>query len=264
MKRNIRLTVEYDGSRYAGWQLQADQPTVQQAVEDALHAHLGEKIRVCAAGRTDSGVHAVAQTVNFFTENPMELKGILHGALHHLPPDVAFTSIQEMPADFDSRRSARLRWYRFFVSTRKMRPAIASRYITHIPCDPDMEKMRSAAEVLKGHHNFQAFRAVTCTATRTNLTLHPIVITELPNDIIQIDYLCRSFLQNMVRILTGTLFAAARSRLTNDEIRDMLATGKRAAHALTIPPHGLFLFKVFYEGEDMPVYEPENIPAASS
>ncbi len=245
----IRMSLEYDGSAYAGWQRQANSPTVQQSVEEALERHLGEQVRVTASGRTDSGVHAMEQVISFKTATTMSATAIGRGLRTHLPADITVLRCEEAATDFDARRDARLRWYRFFLCNRQARPAIAPKYLTHVRERLDLERMHAAAALLSGRHDFQAFRAVTCTATRTTLTLLPIEITQLPDNIIQVDYRCRSFLHNMVRILTGTLVAAGRGKLTHDEIRGMLETGQRHQQAVTVPPNGLFLYKVFYKGE---------------
>jgi len=246
-KRMIRMTLEYDGTDYAGWQRQKNVKSIQQTVEEALARHLGEEIRVTASGRTDSGVHAMEQVISFATTSKIPGPAIGKGLMLHLPPDISVIRSEDAAPDFDARRDARLRWYRFFLLNRSPRPAVGTRYLTHVPRKLDLDVMRQAAELFSGEHNFEAFRAVTCTAKRTTLTMLPIEISVLPDNIIQLDYRCRSFLHNMVRILTGTLIAAAQQKLTADDIRVMLATGKRHQMAVTVPPNGLFLYRVFYE-----------------
>lgn len=248
--RNIRLTAEYDGSRYAGWQRQLNALGVQQVLEEALEKHLRHPVRVSAAGRTDTGVHALGQVVNFFTTSSMAPRGIERGLLPFLPRDMAVRDACEVPDDFDARRSARLRWYRFFLSNRSSRPALAGEYLTHVAGRLDIDRMREAAETLTGTHNFQAFRAATCTATRTVLDMQPIGLTYLQEDsLIVLDFRCRSFLHNMVRILTGTIVACGRHKLTAKDVEEMLATGKRRQEAVTVPPSGLVLYKVLYPGD---------------
>ena len=247
--RNIRLTVEYDGTRFAGWQRQVNGLAVQQVLEEALERQLGHKVRVTAAGRTDSGVHAIGQVVNFHTASHLKPRAIERATLLHLPPDVTISQAEEVPHTFDARKSARLRWYRFFLCNRGVRPAVGAPYLSHVIGRLDMDRMRHAADALSGNHDFQAFRAITCTAVRTRLDLQPIEITRTPEDIIIIDFRCRSFLQNMVRILAGTLVSCARGKLSVEEIRQMLTSGQRRNEATTLPPNGLFLWKVLYQGE---------------
>ncbi len=245
--RNIRLTVEYDGTRYVGWQRQQNGLSIQQAVERALEQLLEQPVRVTAAGRTDAGVHALGQVVNFTCRSQLPTHAIEGALLPFLPADIAVHSAAEVPPTFHARRSARLRWYKFFLSNRRFRPAVGANYLTHIPAMLDVGRMQLAAQALSGEHDFRAFRAVSCTATRTLLNMHPITVVRTEDGIIQIDYRCRSFLQNMVRILTGTLVSAGRGKISVSEIEEMLSTGTRRNEAVTLPPHGLFLYRVFYE-----------------
>lgn len=240
------MTLEYDGTNYAGWQRQLNAATVQQTIEEALERHLGSPVRVTASGRTDAGVHAMGQVISFPTTSAMAASAIGRGLVRHLPADIGVRECMDAEPGFDARRSARLRCYRFFLCNRTMRPAVGARYLTHIKGVLDHHKMAQAARVLSGEHNFSAFRAITCTARRTSLTMQPIQITHLPDDVIQIDYRCRSFLQNMVRILTGTIVAAGRNKLSLDDVRQMLETGERHQHAVTVSPNGLFLYRVYY------------------
>lgn len=246
-QRIIRMTLEYDGTSYAGWQRQASDRTIQQTVEEALEAHLRHPVRVTASGRTDAGVHALGQVISFPTTATMPAAAVGRGLATHLPNDIAVIDAADAPPDFDARRSARLRSYRFFLSNRNPAPAIGANYLTHVRGRLDLDLMREAAGVLAGEHDFSAFRSSACTATRTRLTLHPIEITTHPRDIIQIDYRCRSFLHNMVRILTGTLVAAGQGKLTVSDITTMLQTGIRPHQAKTVKPNGLFLYHVNYE-----------------
>jgi tRNA pseudouridine38-40 synthase len=245
-KRVVRMTLEYDGTNYAGWQRQLNVRTVQQTVEEALCDHLHEPIRVTASGRTDSGVHALGQVISFATATKMPARAIGRGLVTCLPNDVTVVDAQEAAPDFDARRSARLRWYRFFLCNRGVRPAVGARYLTHVRGTLDFDLMRQAAATLSGEHDFSAFRSVKCSASRTALSMQPIELTQLPNDIIQIDFKCRSFLHNMVRILTGTMVAAGRGRVSVADIERMLATGVRVQQVVTAEPCGLFLYRVEY------------------
>jgi tRNA pseudouridine38-40 synthase len=248
-RRNIRLVIEYDGTNYVGWQLQKNGVSVQEKVEKAVGRHLGEPVRLSAAGRTDAGVHAMGQVANFFTTTQLTPRAILKGSLPHLPRDITLLKADEVPPTFDSRKSARMRWYRYYICNRGTAPALGRNYVTHVPFKLDVEKMKSAASVFTGDHDFSGFRAVTCTAVRTQLTMHPIEITQLPDNILVFDYRCQSFLQNMVRILTGTIIACGRDRISISQIEEMLRSGKRVNEAVTLPPNGLFLYRVLYEGD---------------
>lgn len=254
LRQNIRMTLEYDGSRYVGWQRQINGVSVQEKVEQALERQLGEKVRVTAAGRTDSGVHAMGQVINFHTESRLPARAIMRGALAYLPRDITIVAAQEVPDDFNARRSARMRWYRYFLCNRSVAPAVGSTYLTHVPYRLDLDKMHEATRTLCGHHDFKAFRAKTCTAKRTQLTMRKIALTPLPENILMLDYQCQSFLQNMVRILTGTIVACGRGKMSIAQLHEMLQGGCRKNEAVTLPPNGLFLYRVFY-GEEFQAHE---------
>lgn len=250
--KNIRMTVEYDGTRYVGWQRQRNGLSVQEVVENALRAHLHEEIRVTAAGRTDSGVHALGQVINFHTASHLQPRAILKGALPHLPPDVALIDSSEVPPDFNARRGARLRWYKYFICNRSTSPpAVAHNYLTFVPFRLDIEVMRDVARVLAGAHDFRAFRSVNCTAKRTLLDMHEPGITRLPDGILLLDFRCQSFLQNMVRIMAGVIVACGRGKMRVADVQRMLETGERANDAITLPPNGLFLYRVFYMDQEL-------------
>jgi tRNA pseudouridine38-40 synthase len=246
-KRVIRMTLEYDGTRYVGWQRQANGISVQEKVEEALSRHLGERIRVTAAGRTDAGVHALGQVISFATASPLSVKAIARGVLPYLPRDIAVIDASEAPPHFCARRSARLRWYRYFILNRSVAPAVGSAYVTHVPYKLDLNRMQEVANILEGHHDFRAFRAKTCTAVRTQLTLHRPEIVDLGNGLLMLDFKCQSFLQNMVRIMAGVMVNCARGKMSLDTVREMLETGVRPNEAVTLAPNGLFLYRVLYD-----------------
>ncbi|MBX7244804.1 MAG: tRNA pseudouridine(38-40) synthase TruA [Candidatus Sumerlaeaceae bacterium] len=249
-QRNIRLVLEYDGSNYVGWQRQINGISIQEKVEEALAVQLGTPVRVTAAGRTDAGVHALGQVVNFHTSSELTPRAIHRGAIRHLPRDITIVAADEVPVTFNARRDARLRWYRFHILNRSIAPAVGANFLTHVPFPLNPDKMGEAAARFEGHHDFSAFRAVTCTAVRTDLTMQRPGIRLLPDGLIIMDFRCRSFLQNMVRIMAGTIVACGRGRLAATEISEMLKTGKRRNEAVTLPPNGLFLYRVHYTGED--------------
>lgn len=247
VRRVIRMTLEYDGTRYVGWQRQANGVSVQQKVEEALARHLGERIRVTAAGRTDAGVHALGQVISFTTATAIPVRAIARGVLPYLPRDIAVTDAQEAPPGFNARRSARLRCYRYFILNRSIAPAVGAAYLTHVPYRLDLARMEEVAAALEGHHDFRAFRAKTCTAVRTVLTLHRPSIQPLGDGLLMLDFRCQSFLQNMVRIMAGVMVNCARGRMPIAAVHEMLATGVRPNEAVTLAPNGLFLYRVLYD-----------------
>ena len=247
--RNIRMTVEYDGTSYVGWQHQANGVSVQEVVEKALERQLGTFVRVTGSGRTDSGVHSRGQVMTFHTASTIPVRGIWRGMLKHLPSDVMITAAEDVPSNFDARSSARLRWYRFFLLNRDVTPAIGRQYVTHVRGRLDEKRMLAAMEMLSGNHDFSAFRGVACTARRTRLDLWPIELTRLPDGLLLLDFRSRSFLHNMVRILAGCIVACGAGRMSADELRTMLETGERSPRAKTLSPNGLYLWRVYYGDE---------------
>jgi tRNA pseudouridine38-40 synthase len=252
-RRVVRMAVEYDGTRFVGWQRQPNGVSVQEVLEDALSAHLRERIRVTASGRTDAGVHARGQVVSFRTASRLPVRAVWRGILPLLPDDVAVTDAQDAPPGFDARRSACLRWYRYFLLNRNVQPAAARQFVTHVPQKLDHAGMLAAAAALAGTHDFAAFRSSSCTAGRTRLSMHPPQIVFLPDGFITMDFRCRSFLQNMVRIMAGAIVACGRGQMDTDAVRAMLCGGERNRHAVTLPPAGLFLWRVYYEDEKIPL-----------
>lgn len=260
-QRNIRMTLEYDGTDYVGWQWQANGVSVQQRVEEALARALGHSVRVTAAGRTDSGVHATGQVINFRTDCTLPCRAIMVHTLRRLPSDIAVLQTDDVPPEFDARRSATMRWYKFFLFNRTVIPAIWHRHATHVRGKLDWSAMEAVCDTLAGHHDFQAFRYIDCQAKRTLLTLRRPRITQLHIDgHFVVEYMARSFLHNMVRIMTGAMVACGRGRFDVDGVRAMLDTGHRPVQAVTLPPNGLFLHRVFY-GDEPPDVATDNEPA---
>jgi tRNA pseudouridine38-40 synthase len=257
------MTVEYDGSQYVGWQRQKNGVSVQQRVEEALSGHLREKISVTAAGRTDSGVHAIGQVINFHTISDLPVRAIWKGSLQLLPKDITFTAASNVSSQFNARRCAKLRWYRYFILNRSVWPAVASTYLTFVPYRLDMARMELVAETIAGHHDFRAFRAKSCTATRTHLTMRRPRIAQEAGGILIFDFRCQSFLQNMVRILVGIMIECGRGRMQIEQVRQMLQTGERAHEAVTLSPNGLFLYKVLYDGDEVAKMERKDAPSIS-
>ncbi len=248
-RRQLRITLEYDGSGYCGWQRQEGQPTIQHAVENALERVLGHPCPTITAGRTDTGVHALGQTISLSTSSPLPHRALLVLLNRDLPPDIAVRAVHSAPSTFDARRDALTRHYRFHLLRRNSRTAIAPRLVTVVPPDVDVDAMRQAARIMEGEHDFQAFRSTACQSKRTRLTLNPIGIREMDQGVLLIDVSCRSFLHNMVRILTGALLSHGRGRIGLDEIQRMLDQGQRHHAAVTLAPHGLFLRQVDYPQE---------------
>jgi tRNA pseudouridine38-40 synthase len=246
--RKIRIMVEYDGSRYAGWQRQSNAPTIQGNLEKALAIVLQERVTLTGAGRTDAGVHALGQVAHFTTESgerQRSLYNIIRGANTLLPDDIAITGIEEVDDSFSARRDARLRWYRYLIVNRAGRPAVMRLITWHIPQPLDMARMVQVADMLRGTHDFRGFRSNLCTARRTVLTMEELSVMR-EDDVVTVDFRCRSYLHNMVRIIVSLMADIARGRLPLEVCHEMLETGIRHPRVATAPPAGLTLMKVYY------------------
>jgi tRNA pseudouridine38-40 synthase len=249
-RRNIRLTIQYEGTRYCGWQRQPNGLSIQQAVEDALLPVNGAPVRLLGSGRTDAGVHALGQIANFHTNATHSPETFLRAANTVLPRDIAIVEADEVPLEFNSRRDARIRWYRYRISTDKARPLFDRRLTLHCPHPLDAAKARQAARIFEGRHNFAGFRSVKCAAKRTELEMQDCVL-RIDGGQWTLDLRCRSFLHNMVRIIAGSIIQAARGKLALADIEKALETGKRQKQSLTAPSRGLTLMAVGYPPEKL-------------
>lgn len=255
--RHIRLVVEYDGTDLCGWQRQANGPTVQGHLEAALTRLLTHEVAVTGASRTDAGVHARGQIASFRTERAIPLHGIRRGLNAMLPPAIAIVSASEADDDFHPRFSATGKHYRYLLHTRPERSPRWRHRAWHHPAPLDLTAMREAAAALIGEHDFAAFRAAGCTATRTVRRIDRIDIAPTsqlgdPDDdaawIIAIDVRGNAFLRNMVRIVVGTLVEVGQGRRPVGQVAEILASKDRTRAGITAPATGLELVSVRYDG----------------
>ena len=242
----IALGVEYDGSRFHGWQTQ--QPgvrTVQTAVEAALSRVADEPISVICAGRTDTGVHAREQVVHFDTTARRPPHGWVMGANVHLPDDVSVLWAQEVDADFHARFSAIERTYRYWILNRLSRPALLARRATWIHRPLDAERMHRAGQALLGTHDFTSYRTVHCQANSPVRTLRRLRV-ERHGDLLCLEVSADGFLHHMVRNIAGVLIAIGSGEASEDWAAEVLACRDRTLGGVTAPPHGLYFHRVDY------------------
>jgi len=246
MKRNLFLHLEYDGTRYQGWQRQAHAPTLQGELERVLREVLAQPVILRAAGRTDAGVHALGHAANCFVETALPTRGIFHPANRLLPDDIVIRRMADAPMEFSARRHATLRHYRYRLINRPMRPALDRHSWACVPGHLDPDLLRQTVALFEGHHEFAAFRASACRAKRTSLTMVRSRLT-FEGDRLIFDFACRSFLHRMVRVLVGTALDVARKRLALDDVERLLAgKGDRSQAGPTAPPEGLILVGIEY------------------
>lgn len=243
----IRLIVEYDGTRFAGWQWQLNGLSVQEIVEGALTQLLGTSVRVMVAGRTDAGVHARGQVVHFRTERQLPMSAYREGLNRLLPNDVAIRQASEAPVGFHARYSARGKWYRYSLHLSPMRSPLTARTAWQLRSKLDIEAMTAAAQAFVGRHDFSAFRTSGCDA-RT--TIRDIFACDLQRegDLLHIDVRGGGFLRNMVRMMVGTLVDIGRGKRDAGDVARLLR-GDLPQAGPTAPPQGLCLMEVHYESD---------------
>jgi len=248
LKRNLKLVLEYDGSRFHGWQYQLGVRTVQGVLEDAIARLTGESKRVFAAGRTDSGVHALEQVVNFHTESSHAPEVFVRALNAILPGDVAVLDCEEPEPKFNARSWAKGKIYRYLVYNRPRRRAFGHLYCWHIPEPLDIEAMKEAAKYLIGEHNFKSFQA----SGRDNEGKNPvremrrIDIKKTEPGYVCFEFEAKSFLRQMVRNIIGTLVMAGRGKIRPEDMKQILEAKNRKSAGPTAPGAGLYLVKVFY------------------
>ncbi|MCW0233640.1 MAG: tRNA pseudouridine(38-40) synthase TruA [Ferrovibrio sp.] len=242
-----RLTLEYDGSGFAGWQRQKDVRSVQQTFEEAVQAISGGlTVDTIVAGRTDAGVHARGQVVHFDLDRDFTPDRIRDGLNFYLRENrIAVLDAAIVDADFSARLSATRRHYLYRILNRRPPPAIEAGSVWHVPVPLDAEAMHAAAQRLLGHHDFNSFRSTECQAKSSLRTLDALRVMRA-DDEIHVTTSSRSFLHNQVRILTGTLKLVGEGRWTADDVSAALAKADRRAAGPTAPPEGLCLMQVDY------------------
>lgn len=241
-----RLLLEYDGTEYHGWQLQPNARTLQGVLEGALATALRHPARVYAAGRTDAGVHALAQVATFRSERVVEARELRKTLNALTPADIAVREVAAVSEDFDARRSATSRVYEYRIWNQPWRSAFWHRYTWHVPRALDLRAMRTAACVLVGEHDFSAFRAADCESeSRIRRVLHS-GLTETEN-LFTYRIQANAFLKHMVRTIVGTLVAVGTGELTPEDVARILAGRDRTQAGATVPPQGLCLVAVSYD-----------------
>lgn len=243
--RTILLHVEYDGTAYAGWQVQPNLPTVQGVVESALTQILGTEVRIHSSSRTDAGVHARDMAVHFRTESSIPLTAFREGANAFLPDDVVIRDVREMPADFHARFSSKGKWYRYTIYNADVRSPLNCRTAWHLRGHLDVALMREAAGLLVGKHDFQAFRTSGCVAKTTVREIFKVNVT-VEHEHIYLDFEGSGFLRNMVRMLTGTLAEIGQGRRPLSDLEKLLSGEAGLSSGATAPAHGLCLQEVWY------------------
>ncbi|OGT45187.1 MAG: tRNA pseudouridine(38-40) synthase TruA [Gammaproteobacteria bacterium RIFCSPHIGHO2_12_FULL_41_20] len=251
----IALGVEYNGHGYYGWQAQQALPTIQGMLEMALSKVANEAITLTCAGRTDAGVHAIAQVVHFDTQAKRNLRAWIRGANTYLPNAIAVRWAQEVDEQFHARFSAMSRRYCYVIFNYPTRPALFNAQVSWYYSNLDVESMQSAANYLIGEHDFSSFRSAQC-MSRTAMRHVVAVAVQRQDNIVTIDIEANAFLHHMVRNITGSLLQIGSQLKPPEWVLELLHARDRTLAAETASAHGLYLTQVRYP-------EPYIFPAAS-
>ncbi len=242
-----RLDIEYDGGSYNGFQAQEGQPTVQGVIETAVHAFCGQTVRIAAAGRTDSGVHATGQVAHVDLEKPWPAATVMNALNAHLIREgVAILDCRAVPDDWHARFSATGRKYLYRILNRPGRPALERGRVWHVRKPLDAEAMQAGARHLIGHHDFTTFRDLACQSKSPEKTLDVARVTRVGEEV-HLVFEARSFLHRQVRSMTGTLVEVGLGRWSPDDVRTALQARDRTACGPVSPSDGLYLTGVRYD-----------------
>ena len=244
--RNIRLRLQYEGTRYQGWQKQTSTDnTIQGKMEALLTKMCGESIEIAASGRTDAGVHALGQVANFHTESLMSTEEILAYCNRYLPEDIAVVEVSEAAPRFHSRLNATGKRYRYRIINSVIPNVFWRRYAVEEPESLDLDAMRRSADLLLGEHDFKAFTTAKKSKKSTIRRIDEIRI-EQKGDLVEFVFTGNGFLHHMIRILMGTLLEVGKGIRTPESITEVLESGDRAKAGPLVPARGLVLEEVFY------------------
>ncbi len=242
----FRVTVEYDGGPFVGWQRQDNGLSVQQVMEEALHRLTGKPVRVQGAGRTDAGVHALGQVAHFDLQRDWLPYKIRDGMNFHMKPHpVAILEVAAVEADFHARFSAIQRHYLYRILNRRAPPAVLRGRVWHVPVPLDHEAMHEAAQALAGLHDFTTFRASRCQAKNPVRDINEISVIRRGEEI-HLRVSARAFLHNQIRSIAGSLKLVGEGRWPTERIAQALAARDRKACGPVAPPEGLYLTQVDY------------------
>jgi tRNA pseudouridine38-40 synthase len=244
---NIRLTVTYDGTEYSGFQWQANAPTIQGKLEEALARIYGQPLRIAAAGRTDAGVHARGQVVNYQAPFPIPVERIPKAFNACLPRDIVVVAAEEVPPEFHARYSARGKKYSYTIDRAPFPQVLLRRYSYHVGEPLEIEAMAAAAALLQGKKDFAAFQARGSSAQNTVRHLFRVEVREYPREqLLRLFFHGDGFLYRMVRLMTGSLLRVGLGKLAPGDLAAALSGERPEAVGPTVPARGLCLEEVYY------------------
>jgi tRNA pseudouridine38-40 synthase len=243
-----KITIEYDGTNYFGWQAQPDHPNkgVEDVLKQAIFNFSGENVKINCAGRTDSGVHAACQVADFILEKDFEPLEVLARLNYNLrESDIVILSCEIVDEKFHSRFDATLRKYRYVILNRRARPILQKNRVWHLPMSLNVQKMQESCQFLVGEHDFSSFRDAKCQAPSPVRNVKSLEIYH-ENDEIIVEIVAKSFLHHMVRNIVGTLVLVGKGRLEPKDIKLILQSRDRTKSGMNAPSCGLYFMGVIY------------------
>ena len=245
--RNIKLTIEYDGKDFNGWQKQPSKLNIQGTIEKAIEKITGEEIELMASGRTDRGVHALGQIANFKTNSKLSIEKFPIAINSNMKSSIRIKKAEEVDEKFHSRLSCKKKTYRYVINNSKYGSSIYRNLETHIPIKLDIERMKEAVKYFEGEHDFKAFKASGTSSKSSVRIIYKAEVIKRPDERIWIELTGSGFLYNMVRIISGTLVDVGLGKIKPEEVKDIIEEKDRQKAGKTLAPQGLFLVKVEYE-----------------
>lgn len=247
MKKNYKMTIQYDGTRYDGWQRQGNTGnTIQSKLEDVLGKMVGEDVEIYGSGRTDAGVHAIGQVANVHLDTEKTLQEIMDYVNQYLPDDIALIQLEEVPDRFHSRLNAAGKVYTYWIEMSPKCPVFQRKYVYTLGKKLDVESMRQAAKLLCGTHDYKSFCSKKTLKKSSVRTVKTISFHEHGSQL-EIHVIGNGFLYNMVRIMIGTLIEVGLGKRDPESMKEILEARDRQAAGETAPACGLFLTAVMYE-----------------
>lgn len=243
--RNIKLTIEYDGRKFGGWQKQPTKLNIQGEIEQAIKEITGEEIELTASGRTDAGVHSLGQVANFKTNSQIEIEKFAMAINSKLKKSIVVKKAEEVDIDFHARYKCKGKKYRYIINNSREGTAIYREFEYHIPKKLDINKMKQAIKYFEGEHDFKGFRASGTSSKNSIRTIYKAEIKENGERIIT-ELTGNGFMYNMVRIIVGTLVDVGLGKINPEEINDIINSKDRKRAGKTLPAHGLYLVEVYY------------------
>ena len=243
--RNIKLTIEYDGKDFNGWQKQPNKLNIQGTIEKAIESIVGHEINLTASGRTDAGVHAIGQVANFKTDSKIPIDKFAIAINSRLKKSIVIKEAEEVEEKFHSRLNCKQKTYRYIINNSKQGSAIYRNLEYHVSNNLNVAKMKEAVKYFEGEHDFKGFKASGTSSKNSVRTIYKADVYK-KDDRIYIELTGSGFLYNMVRIISGTLLDVGLEKIEPQVIPDIINSQKRENAGKTLPAHGLYLVKVEY------------------